>query len=55
MELKLAKQKAIYKNLMKMGAHRVGLQIFQLRNFQTKTKLQKIEKHKQHYFCLPLS
>jgi hypothetical protein len=55
MELKLAKQKTIYKNLMKMGVLHIGLQIFQLRNFQTKIKLQKIEKHKQHCFYLSLS
>ena len=51
MVLRLTKQKTIYKNLMKKVVFGIDWQIFQLENFQTKIKLQKIKKHKNVFYC----
>jgi demethylmenaquinone methyltransferase/2-methoxy-6-polyprenyl-1,4-benzoquinol methylase len=48
-------EKTTYKNLMKKVVLHIDLQIFQLKNFQTKIKLLKIKIYTQHYFYLSLS
>ena len=45
---KLTMQKTIYKNLKKRVEFDDNLHIFQLKNFQTKIKLLKIEIYKQN-------
>ena len=55
MGLKSTKQKAIYKNLMKMVVFGVDSQIFQLENFLTRIKLLKIKEYKQFMFICHLA
>jgi hypothetical protein len=52
---RLAKQKAICKNLMKKVALDTDWQIFQPKNYQTKIMLLKIKKYTQYCFYLSLS